>query len=319
MTSLWLVTPAWRRYALSDVCFEQHKRALLALQAAGIDAQQVVVADDENVDIARGKGFHVVEQNNDWLGRRFNDGIEYAARNGADWIVPIGSDSWIDPAYFLPLPHWKHTRTGTAYAMFTSEGGHTLAVPEVGPYMIHKSRLRSSLRPARDDINQGVDRSTLQGLRSVVLQVVNLHELQYVAFRGETYLSSHKSLVTIYGVKKMTWEDLDINVFNKDLIEAVQHAGLDGPNDANLSRRLRRHTPQPSPLVRQAHIELRAAANLRAKAAALPADQEAKRERMLRIAEIRRRTGERMLAPKQGVLRSGVTKPSAGLPGVPVS
>ena len=37
------------------------------------------------------------------VGRKFNDGMEYAGTHGAQWIVPIGSDSWIDPAYFLDL------------------------------------------------------------------------------------------------------------------------------------------------------------------------------------------------------------------------
>src|ERR1051325_10020747 len=100
-SSLWFVTPAWQRYELSAVCFDQRLLVMDALRAAGVEAQCVVVADDENLDLARERGFARVEQDNEWLRRRFNDGIEYAAYQGATRIVPIGSDSWIDPDYLL--------------------------------------------------------------------------------------------------------------------------------------------------------------------------------------------------------------------------
>jgi hypothetical protein len=117
---IYFVTPAWQRYELSEVCFEQRKRVIDRLNGYGIEAHCVVVADDANIDIALSAGFEIVEQDNEWLGRRFNDGIEYAARQGAEWIVPIGSDSWIDLAYFLPLPDTKWTRTSKMYAAVTS-------------------------------------------------------------------------------------------------------------------------------------------------------------------------------------------------------
>ena len=100
--SVWFVTPAWRRFALSAVCFEQRRRVIDELAAHGIEAHCVVVADDRNLALAREAGFETVKRDNRWLGSRFNDGIEYAGLHGAEWIVPIGSDSWIDPAYFLP-------------------------------------------------------------------------------------------------------------------------------------------------------------------------------------------------------------------------
>ena len=103
--SMWFVTPAWQRYELTAVCLRQRQWVIEQLADHGIEARCVVVADDENLDIARALGFDVVEQRNDrGLGRKFNDGYEHAARAGATWIVPIGSDSWIDPRYFLPAP-----------------------------------------------------------------------------------------------------------------------------------------------------------------------------------------------------------------------
>src|SRR5688572_14835688 len=101
---LYFVTPAWQRYELSEVCFEQRRRVIADLLSQGIEARCVIVADDENLDIARSKGFDTVERDNSGLGRKVNDGYEYAASKGAEWMVFIGSDSWIDPAFIAPLP-----------------------------------------------------------------------------------------------------------------------------------------------------------------------------------------------------------------------
>lgn len=63
--SVCLITPAFRRYALSEICLRQHREAIDALDNMGIDAQQVVIADDENLDIAKELGFLTVESPND--------------------------------------------------------------------------------------------------------------------------------------------------------------------------------------------------------------------------------------------------------------
>jgi len=116
MTAVWFMSPAWQRFELSAVCFEQRRRSMDVLEAAGIEARCVIVADDENLDIARGLGFDVVEQDNEWLGRKVNDGFEYAFKHGADYIVPIGSDSWLDPEFLLPLHSPRVVRTSRFYA-----------------------------------------------------------------------------------------------------------------------------------------------------------------------------------------------------------
>lgn len=108
--TIWFVTPAWQRYELSELCFDQRRHVIDSLAEQGIAAKCVVIADDGNLDLARDRGFEVVAQDNQWLGRKFNDGMEYAFRNGASRVVPIGSDSWIDPAYFMPMTRRHLTR-----------------------------------------------------------------------------------------------------------------------------------------------------------------------------------------------------------------
>lgn len=214
MTSIWFVTPAWQRYQLSAVCFDQRLDVIRSLARHGIEARCVVVADDENLDLARGHGFEVVEQDNEWLGRRFNDGIEYAARAGADWIVPIGSDSWIDPAYFLPLPNRHVTRTSERYCAVTADRLADLRVASAsgaGPYMLHRSILPPGFRPARDDKKRSIDKSTIAGLaRPPRWERCDVSPYQYVGFRGAVTLTPYEKLVAAWGLEERTdpWQVL---------------------------------------------------------------------------------------------------------------
>jgi glycosyltransferase involved in cell wall biosynthesis len=75
----------------------------------GIDASAVVVADDPNLDVADELGFATVRRNNQTLGRKFNDGYQFACdpefnERPVDFVVPCGSDDWIDPQIFQVLP-----------------------------------------------------------------------------------------------------------------------------------------------------------------------------------------------------------------------
>ena len=205
--TIWFVTPSWRRYDLSAVCFDQRVAVIRTLAEHGIEARCVVVADDENLDLARERGFDVVEQNNDWLGRKFNDGIEYACRNGASRVVPIGSDSWIDPAYFLPMIPRFHTLTSGLYAVVTADRMAECDVTDAkgaGPYVIDRMALRySHFRPAKDEIRRGVDGSTIRGIRMQIRwKHRDVHPFQYVGFRGETFLTPYESLVQAWGVRE---------------------------------------------------------------------------------------------------------------------
>jgi hypothetical protein len=203
--TIWFVTPAFGRYDLSAVCFAQRRDVIDTLAEHGVSMRCVVVADDGNLDLARDQGFDVVVQDNEWLGRKFNDGIEYACRNGASRIVPIGSDSWIDPAYFLPLPPRIITRTSGFYSVVTSDRLGELEIRDVkgvGPYVIDRRALAwSHFRPARDDIKRGVDRSTIKGIRRQLRwQRYDLHPFQYIGFRGIPYLTPYAGLMEAWGV-----------------------------------------------------------------------------------------------------------------------
>ena len=225
--TVWFVTPAFGRYELSAVCFDQRRLVMDALEKAGVEARCVVVADDENLDLARERGFDVVEQDNEWLGRKFNDGIEYACRNGASRVVPIGSDSWIDPAYFLPLGKRKDTRTSHLYAVVAADRMAELNVRDhkgVGPYVFSRLSLSwSAYRPARDNIKHGVDRSTVKGIRAIRWSFNDLHPFQYIGFRGIPHLTPYDLLNETWGVREHTdpWAKLAEH-YPADLVERAR-------------------------------------------------------------------------------------------------
>lgn len=234
MTSLWFATPAWKRFSLSEVCFEQRKRVIDVLRAQGMEAECVVVADDENVDIARSKGFHVVETDNDHgLGRKFNDGYVYAAEHGADWIVPIGSDSWIDSAYFLPLPDDLPSRVRSSH-YYSAVTADKMAVCNVamdrcpaGPYVLHRNLLaRANYRPTAEELYRNLDSSSIRSLSPFDWEWRDDHSLQYVGFRDpDQHITSYGALLKRWGLYEDStpWETLRA-FYPQDLVEAARAA-----------------------------------------------------------------------------------------------
>lgn len=231
--SLWLVTPAWQRVELSAVCLEQHQRVIATLAAAGVEAHSVVVADDANLDVARALGMHTVERPNTgpdgtvWLTRKFNDGQEYAGKHGAEWIVPIGSDSFVDPAYFLPLPDARFARTSAMYAPVTLDRLAELRVGVfgAGPHMVHRSLMEPvAFRPAPENLGRNTDSNMLAGLaRQPRWEWRDLHPLQYVGFRHPPFITQYARLWRRWGKVERTdpWERLK-HVYPADLVERAR-------------------------------------------------------------------------------------------------
>jgi hypothetical protein len=106
--NVWFVTPAYQRFALADVCFDQRARMLSALP---FEAHAVVVADDENLSSAAKYGLDTVERDNKYVGAKFNAGYQYAVKNGATHVMPVGSDSFLHPSVFEGA-NWGHRAIG---------------------------------------------------------------------------------------------------------------------------------------------------------------------------------------------------------------
>lgn len=181
--NLWYSTPCFQRYDLSRICFAQRKWAIEKLASRGIEANCVVVADDENLDIAREFGFATVERDNEWLGRRFNDGYQYAIEHGATHVAPIGSDSWSDPQFIIDAinndeagvleePDSPFVVSSRHYTRINALGTcrRQLWVPVLQgvTYLIPATALKAvGNRPCQEEIRRGCDGSTWQRISTV--------------------------------------------------------------------------------------------------------------------------------------------------------
>lgn len=134
MKSLWFVVPVHGREALARICLRQLWRTCHDLTENGVDAYAVVVGQGDLVDFARDElGFAWVERDNQYTSLKFNDGILLACREGgADYVVPCGSDDWLDYRLFLEegLPD-KKTMVGFQRMAFVREDGQELTVRHI--------------------------------------------------------------------------------------------------------------------------------------------------------------------------------------------
>ncbi len=235
MPTVWFCTPAHGRLDLSKVCFAEHAWAAEQLAPSGVDVVSCVVACDENLDLAKGLGFATVERANDFLGARWNDAYQYAASEGADFICPLGSDSWIHPRFFerLPKPNRTTTLTGKSYAV-VDELGERIAHLEidtsagVGPNVVPTWLFGAAdWRPVREDIQRGCDNSlllTIQRDHDITFAWHDFDPVQYVGFRtnGEQ-LNPYKELAERWAVSEtdQPWLELE-RLFPVELVDDMR-------------------------------------------------------------------------------------------------
>ena len=213
MTRLAFVVPAHGRFELSAVCLRQLARTCAELADHGIRATAVVVADDENLDVAANLGFATVCQQNEPFGRKWNDGIEYACRYlGADYVVPFGTDNWITAdlvARQIPrrggigahrvvtLVHESGRRAVTLRVSYHGgDGIRTFPAGMLEPL---------GWRPAEDDKRRAIDTSIFNRLtqrygKAPRFEYTDLEPLQVVGFQSEDeQLNDYRSLRARFG------------------------------------------------------------------------------------------------------------------------
>jgi hypothetical protein len=219
MTSLWFVVPAHGRERLTGICLRQLRRTCGLLTAEGVHATAVVIADDANLDTALELGFATVDRNNHYLARRFNDGIQLACDprynpQPADYVVPCGSDDWVDHRLFLDLPP-PNMMVGFPRLAVVREDGRELAVrdlnyPGGAGIRIYPRQVMEPVgyRPADEDRKRGCDTSILTHLRAhhgdnLRIQHRHLHDYQLVDWKspreqlnGSTELRIHRAVGT---------------------------------------------------------------------------------------------------------------------------
>jgi hypothetical protein len=221
-----LVTPAWRRYGVSRLCFAQRAALRERLAGRGISVLNIVVADDENLDIALRHGFTALERPNFPLGRKWNEGIALAGTLGADFVAVVGSDDWVHEDLFRTMP-LDHTPTPD----FPADGSAVVWDPElpqaitgrgitlvdlltgrarscrvrnqtgVIPWVMPRKALEpSGFRPVADTAEIGLDGSMVAGLGTgLTWQFHDPHPLARVDFKSGTNLNSYDRIAGAIG------------------------------------------------------------------------------------------------------------------------
>ena len=200
MPSLWFVVPVHGRAALTAICLRQLRRTCDALTAEGIEASAVIVGDDENLETASELGFGTVERDNRYVSRKFNDGIQLACDptfnpRPVDYVVPCGSDDWVDWRLFTHLPA-RNIIVGFQRMAFVRDGReittHFLNYPGGAGIRIYSREVMSRLsyRPADEDRRRACDTSILTNVRrhlrnDVVLEHRHLHDYQIVDWKTQ--------------------------------------------------------------------------------------------------------------------------------------
>ncbi len=215
MPSLWFVVPAHGRAQLAQICLKQLRRTCDALQAEGVNASAVVIADDENLITAHALGFATVERDNRYLSRKFNDGIQLALDRRhnpwpVDYVVPCGSDDWVDHRLFLDLPG-PNTMVGFQRLAIVREDGRELTSRQLtnaggSGIRIYPRALMEPLgyRPADEDRKRACDTSILTNLSRhwtgrMRIMHHHLHDYQIVDWKSPTeQLNSYETLAAVY-------------------------------------------------------------------------------------------------------------------------
>lgn len=185
MPSLWFVVPLHGRRQLAAICLRQLRRTCDELTTLGIYATAVVIADRQNLRDMRGRigkdmlGFGTVERDNRFVSRRFNDGLQLACDprhnpQPADFVVPCGSDDWVDSLIFTHLPN-PDTVLCFQRLSFVREDGlemttRFLGYPGGAGIRIYPRQIieQAGYRVADEDRPRGCDTSILYNARARV-------------------------------------------------------------------------------------------------------------------------------------------------------
>jgi hypothetical protein len=201
------VTPCWKREHLTRVCL-QHRAWTISRLPHGVEGFQVVIAADENLNIADELGCDTVEHRN-VLGERWNVGYRRAAELGADYVVPVGSDTWLHPDLFRGLTP-DAVAAARTYAVVRDDGlriaeldlgrpvrERPLARFAVSAWAFPAAILSTAAEPCKPGLMKGCDGSTFRRLEAagpLPFRYVDSHPLDVVAFRSDVQITPYERL-----------------------------------------------------------------------------------------------------------------------------
>lgn len=209
---------------MTRLALRQRQQLCVELAARGIRAHSLIVADDDNLDIAREYGCDTLEAPNVPLGAKCNTGLKHAAGQ-ADYVVWIGSDDWIHADAFAPLldtqnPDRLPIHVGKTVAVVDLARGRLQIVKGSkygAPPWIVDSRLLHTNRadqPIKPWLKRGLDGALVRGIRLTrrPFEIVphDTHDFRCVDFKTDVNLTPFAGVAKHlgFGPEEDAWEAL---------------------------------------------------------------------------------------------------------------
>lgn len=240
MKTLMFVMPVFGRRELTKLCMTQLRWTCDALSVGELSCNAVIVGHEEELlDHSRELDFWTVHQENEPLGRKFNDGIEAAYVAGADYVVPCGSDNWVHPRWIhtAELPEEGEVVCHRQCAI-VHESGNELGFITVdydggdGIRIFPISLFRSlEYRPAVDHRNRAIDTSIVERLRRFAgwTPTYRYHDVGYWSVIGfqsyEQQLNDYPSLIKQFGdyTDPDPWSWIELHYPPHDVARVREH------------------------------------------------------------------------------------------------
>ena len=201
MKTITIITPAWKRYEISEIVFQNFYNLQKKLKKK-INLKVIIISDDNNLNIAKKFGFITVKTNNEFLGRRFNNGFEKALEVGSDFILPVGSDSLITKEVILSGANLSNSNSlvfSTMHSMLNEAGNRIGCINTASS---NKSQNKGALwfynrgsvisagkRPCKDRINSSCDRHTINSIikhsKNTKFITNNISYFQHLAIKNK--------------------------------------------------------------------------------------------------------------------------------------
>jgi|15BtaG_2_1085339.scaffolds.fasta_scaffold02120_4 hypothetical protein len=235
---VFIVTPAWKRYDVSKIVFSNFFNIKKILKNK-MDLQVVVIANDLNLKIAKSFGFSAVRSNNDFLGKKFNDGYEFAFKNGAEIAIPVGSDSLITSDIIgssVNMSREDNIVFSSMHSVIREDGKSIGAIKTAsssgnmnkGALWLYRRGMmkKRGFRPCADNIGSGCDRSTIAGLLkkskiSFVLNDINFY--QHVGIKSKNLqICKYSDYKSQFVTQKSNLYDILEKSFSKEIVAEVR-------------------------------------------------------------------------------------------------
>ena len=206
--SVMFVCPAWKRVELAQICLRQLALLIDELRAREVHAAAVVIADDENLDVAAGLGFETIEHEN-LLGAKLNAGYQHAAARGYEYVCAAATDTWMHPDRFAWLPGENAllcTRNFTVVSAAGDAQARIVIAYEggVGNRVIPLGLLAPcGYQPLKPRQMSGCDTRTLRSIhenrdRALHLLYTDLHPYEIVGFQSEVQITRYGEFASLY-------------------------------------------------------------------------------------------------------------------------